>query len=84
MEIGEVTSPSARDKDLLPDAVGVVEHGRATASLAGLYGAHEARPARANDHNVEIESHSASFNWNRGRRQMGNKNGPGMPRPEMS
>lgn len=54
MEIGEIASASARDKNLFSDPVGGFEHNDPTPSLAGFDRAHEAGSATAEDKNVAI------------------------------
>ena len=57
MEIGEITAPSARNKNLLAQAIGVLENRNAPPAFAGLNRAHQARCAAAENECVESMSH---------------------------
>jgi hypothetical protein len=39
MNVGEITASPAGDENLLPDSIGMLEHGDAPAAFAGLDGA---------------------------------------------
>ena len=52
MHVGEITPSAARYQDLLPRRIGMVDHKYAPPTLAGSRGAHEPRPARAEDNHV--------------------------------
>ena len=53
MEIGEVAAAAAGDEDFFADAVGVIEHEDAAATLAGSDGSHEPRCSRAEYEDIE-------------------------------
>src|SRR6266567_2615765 len=54
MNVGEITAPSARDQDLLPDSVGMLQHGDAPPAFAGLDGAEESRCSAAQNQSVKL------------------------------
>jgi hypothetical protein len=53
INIGEVTTPAARDQDFLPSALGTFEHSHATAAFAGLDRAHEASRTRSENQDIK-------------------------------
>ena len=52
--VSEVTAATAGNEDLFAHAVGVLNHGHAASLLAGLYGAHQARSAGADNQGVKV------------------------------
>jgi hypothetical protein len=60
MKVGEVAASAARDKDLLAQPVGVLDHGDAAAALAGFDGAHQACRAAAENECVEGMGHEVT------------------------
>jgi hypothetical protein len=53
MQIREVAAPATRDKDLLANALSVLQHSHPSATLTGFDRAHKAgRPATQNDYVV--------------------------------
>jgi hypothetical protein len=54
MNVGEITTPSAGDQDLLSDSMGMLKHGHAPPAFGGLDGAEESRGAAAKNQSVKL------------------------------
>ena len=54
MNVGEITSSSAGNEDLLSRALGAFEDGHAPPSFAGFYRAHEPGSSRAENYRIIV------------------------------
>ena len=55
MEVGEVTSATAGDRDLLTDAFGVFNHEDFASTFAGFNGAKEPGGSSSNDDDIRFD-----------------------------
>jgi hypothetical protein len=58
VQVGEIAAPATGNEDFFADALSALQHGHATAALAGFHGAHEPGCAPAENDDVKVLSHA--------------------------